>query len=72
LRDDLILQREDAGQRAIDLCIRQRLTAHDFDDAGGDAQLIAVPLVAADDRQPRAEIEKQPPRATRSCAARPP
>jgi len=60
LRDDLIPAARRCRPAALDLCIRQRLTAHDFDDAGGYAQLIAVPLVAADDRHPRAEIERQP------------
>jgi hypothetical protein len=43
-------------QEAVHLGVGQRLAARDVDDAGGDADAIAVALIAPDNRERRVEI----------------
>ena len=55
LEDDPVLEAEDVGERAVDLDVAQDDAGRHLDEAGGDADLGAEPLVAAGDDPARAE-----------------
>src|SRR5213592_1809973 len=56
LPHDLVLQREDVVDRAVNLRVRERLAARQIDDARGDPHAPDLLLEAADDSEPRVQI----------------
>lgn len=68
LRCYLVLEIEDVVEASVDLCVRDRFTAEDIHDPGGDADAVGVALKAADDHEPHAERGRD----VVECATRPP
>ena len=63
LEDDLVLQREDVADAAVDLDGAADFAGADVDEVGGDADELAEPLESADDdpgrAQPPADVDRQ-------------